>query len=206
MYLSKFDEKEPKVNLKMQGFQENSEYKWISMDEMFKYAKNGTQVLRKAIEFAKKHGILTEEGRYQAAMKKKHRKMKQKLIGLGKNKDFGGGKGHKRPKMSRSKSAPAGFGVLEEENEAINRKIKVKIVQKVDEKRKKRRKNRRKRAKNKAKSAYLGGSYSSRYPDYTGNGGGGDGGGGNDTGGDGGGGGGRWHNSRKHVSHDGPPG
>jgi len=56
--------------------------------------------------------------------------MKKKLIGLGKNKHFGGGKGHKRPKMSRSKSAPAGFGVLEEENDEKKPKIKVKIVRK----------------------------------------------------------------------------
>ena len=41
--------------------------------------------------------------------------MKRKLIGYGKNRNFGGGKGHSRPKMDRSKSAPAGFGALEEE-------------------------------------------------------------------------------------------
>jgi len=48
-------------------------------------------------------------------MKRKHRNMKRKLIGLGKNKHFGGGKGHKRPSMSRSKSAPPGFGALGEQ-------------------------------------------------------------------------------------------
>ena len=40
--------------------------------------------------------------------------MKKKLIGYGKNKNFGGGKGHKRPDMSRSKSAPPGFGAIGE--------------------------------------------------------------------------------------------
>ena len=40
--------------------------------------------------------------------------MKRKLIGFGKNKHFGGGKGHKRPKMDRSKSAPPGFGAIGE--------------------------------------------------------------------------------------------
>ena len=40
--------------------------------------------------------------------------MKKKLIGYGKNRHFGGGKGHKRPKMSRSKSAPPGFGAIGE--------------------------------------------------------------------------------------------
>ena len=48
-------------------------------------------------------------------MKKNHRNMKRKLIGFGKNKHFGGGKGHKRPKMDRSKSAPTGFGAIGEE-------------------------------------------------------------------------------------------
>jgi len=100
------------------------------MDEMFKYAKNGTQILRKAAELAKKYGVLSEEGRYLRSQRKKWSKMKKRLVGMGKNRHFGGGKGHKRPKMSKSKSAPAGFGVLEEENEVKTSKIKVKIVQK----------------------------------------------------------------------------
>ena len=147
-YLSKFDELKPICNLKMQGFMENSEFKWVPMDEMFKYVKNGTQVLGKGIELAKKQGILSEEGRFQAAMKRKHRKMKQKLIGLGKNKQFGGGKGHSRPDMERSKSAPPGFGALEEQKDKKKRKIKVKIVQNIDEKRRKRPKKRRNRGPN----------------------------------------------------------
>lgn len=76
-YMSKFNQSGPEVNLNIQDFQENSEYKWVSMDEMFKYAKNGTQVLRKAVELAKNHGILTEEERYQRFVKKKHSKMKK---------------------------------------------------------------------------------------------------------------------------------
>ena len=109
---------------------ENSDFKWVPMDEMFKFAKNGTQVLRRGIEIAKNHGFLTEESRFQSAMKQKHRKMKQKLVGMGKNKHFGGGKGHKRPKMTRSKSAPAGFGALEEEKPKKKRQIRVKITRK----------------------------------------------------------------------------
>jgi ADP-ribose pyrophosphatase YjhB (NUDIX family) len=146
-YMSKFNQSGPEVNLNIQDFQENSQYKWVSMDEMFKYAKNGTQVLRKAVELAKNHGILTEEERYQRFVKKKHSKMKKKLIGYGPNKEFGGGKGHSRPKMTRSKSAPPGFGAIGEEKERKKRKIRVKIVRNVDEKRKKRRKKRRKSAK-----------------------------------------------------------
>ena len=178
-YLSKLDEPEPEINLKMQEFQENSEYKWVFIDEMYKYAKNGTQVLRKAVEFAKNHGILTEEERYQRFVKKKHSKMKKKLIGYGPNKEFGGGKGHSRPKMTRSKSAPPGFGAIGEEKSMKKRKIKIKIVQNVDEKRKKRRKKARKRRQNRAKKHYHWSVGDWFYGDGYGDGGsGGDGGGG----------------------------
>ena len=55
--------------------------------------------------------------------------MKKRLVGYGKNKHTGGGKGHKRPSFVKSKSAPAGFGVLEEENEDKST-LKVKINKK----------------------------------------------------------------------------
>ena len=48
-------------------------------------------------------------------MKRNHRNKKRKLLGLGKNKHTGGGKGHKKADYRRSKSAPPGFGGLEEE-------------------------------------------------------------------------------------------
>ena len=131
VFMSKFGVSTPKVNLNIQDHQENSEYKWVSLEEIDEYAQNGTQVMQKAVEFAKKHGILSEKASYQAKMKRKHRKMKRKLVGMGGNSHFGGGKGHKRPKMNRSKSAPAGFGALEEDNKDKKRTIKVKIVQKV---------------------------------------------------------------------------
>tara|TARA_R100000808_G_C2145911_1_gene153785 strand:+ start:2563 stop:2736 length:174 start_codon:yes stop_codon:yes gene_type:complete len=55
-------------------------------------------------------------GEFQDKMKKKHKKMKFKLIGKGGNK-------HKaapfkeNPNYERSESAPAGFGALEEKKE-----------------------------------------------------------------------------------------
>ena len=52
-------------------------------------------------------------------MKRNHRKKKQKLLGLGKNKHFGGGKGHKNSKISRSKSAPPPFGAIGEQKKSI---------------------------------------------------------------------------------------
>ena len=189
-FQTKLEQNMPEVNLNMQDFQENDEYKWVLIDEMFKYVKNGTQILGKAVKMAKKEGLISEETRYQKKMKRKHSKMKKKLIGLGKNKEFGGGKGHERPKMSRSKSAPAGFGALEEENDKKKRKIKVKIVDNIDEKRKKRRKKRKdkrkktvyhskkrqKKRNNRAKYAYYGGYLPHRSDDYGSDGG--DGGGG----------------------------
>ncbi len=168
-YLSKFEQIRPECNLKIQGFMENSDFKWVSMGEMSKYVKNGTQVLGKGIELAKKEGILTEEGRFQAAMKRNHRKMKQKLIDFGPNKHSGGGKGHKKADSSRSKSAPAGFGALEEGNPKKKRKIKVRIVQNIDEKRRKKRKKRRNRG---SKWPYIGGYIHDLAPDGGGDGGG----------------------------------
>ena len=160
-FQTKLEQKTPEVNLNMQNFQENDEFRWVLVEDMFKYVKNGTQILGKAVEMVKNEGIISEEGRFQRSQKQKHSKMKKKLVGLGKNKHFGGGKGHTRPKMSRSKSAPAGFGVLEEENEEIKGAIRVKIVQNMDEKRKKGRKKSRKTLKkrrNKGSSwPYIGG-------------------------------------------------
>tara|TARA_R100000808_G_C2136427_1_gene144718 strand:+ start:443 stop:1618 length:1176 start_codon:yes stop_codon:yes gene_type:complete len=166
VFMSKYAAPRPNVNLNMQDFQENSEYKWVSIEEIDKYVENGTEVMRKSIEFAKKHGILSEIGQYQAQMKQKHRKMKRKLIGLGGNKHSGGGKGHSRPKMSRSKSAPAGFGVLEEENEDKKRTIKVKITRNMDEKHRKKRKKRSKKRSKKGNFFPYDGSFAqSRAPD-----------------------------------------
>jgi len=159
MFLSKFETSMPDVNLKMQGFQENSQFKWVSLEKIDKFVENGTQVMRKAIEMAKKHGILTEIEHFQVKMKSKHRKMKSKLIGLGGNKGFGGGKGHSEPKMGRSKSAPPGFGALGEENKGPKRSIRIKIVQNMTEKRRKKRKKRRKKSQKRGKFFPYGGSF-----------------------------------------------
>tara|TARA_R110000824_G_scaffold3253_4_gene15478 strand:- start:3012 stop:5840 length:2829 start_codon:yes stop_codon:yes gene_type:complete len=43
---------------------------------------------------------------FQIKVRKKHPKMKNRLIGKGGNKHYGGGKGHSRPSMKRGKSAP----------------------------------------------------------------------------------------------------
>ena len=56
------------------------------------------------------------EGKYLPSQSKSWAKMKKKLIGLGNNRNTGGGKGHTRPKMTKGKAAPPDFGVLEEKS------------------------------------------------------------------------------------------
>lgn len=56
---------------------------------------------------------LNEEEPFQKAVKKKHKKMKIRLIGLGGGKNT---RGTKKPSYKRSKSAPPGFGGSLEEN------------------------------------------------------------------------------------------
>ena len=55
-------------------------------------------------------------GKYQKKVKKKHRKMKIRVIGKGGNK-FKSTPYENNPDYGRSKSAPAGFGALEEKKE-----------------------------------------------------------------------------------------
>jgi 8-oxo-dGTP pyrophosphatase MutT (NUDIX family) len=91
---------------------------------------------------------------------KNHKIKKRRIIGLGGSKTTGA-KGLQRVSdFSRSKSAPPGFGVLEEENEEKpTKKYKIKIKSTMDEK--KRRKKRKKKSKTKKRRGV--GSY---YPYY----------------------------------------
>ena len=70
------------------------------------------------------YGLISEQidvhehkSKYQRKIAKGHSRSKKRLIGKGGNKDTGGGKGHTRPSMKRSKSAPAGFGAIGEVEE-----------------------------------------------------------------------------------------
>ena len=129
MYLSQVEARTPNVRLDLQDHIENIEYRWVSMANLENYIGRTTTNLRKMYdELAVLDKIFETDELYQLKMKKKHKEMKKKLIGYGKNQHFGGGKGHSRPNYSRSKSAPAGFGVLEEENdEKSKKKVKIKI-------------------------------------------------------------------------------
>jgi len=176
VYMVKMKQSQPNVNLDMQDFRENEEFRWVSMEEMDHYLSHATQVLVKAIEFVKNQGLLTEKEAWYLRRRRKDVKNRKKLIGMGGNKHTGGGKGHKRPKMGSPKSAPPGVGVLEEENETKMSKIRVKIAPnegKIDEKKRKKRKKRPQKRSNKGSNwPYIGG-----YIHDFGGGDGGDGGG-----------------------------
>jgi ADP-ribose pyrophosphatase YjhB (NUDIX family) len=161
MFLSRIDQVTPHVRLDLQDHVENIDYKWVTLDNLEYKMSNSTTNLRKAYdELSVQDEILSETEAYQLKMKKNHRNMKKKLIGLGKNKHFGGGKGYKRADLSRSKSAPAPFGVFEEQIEEKNtKKIKIKIkttknTEELEEKRKKRRKKRKKTTKKQGIGGY----------------------------------------------------
>jgi len=145
IFVSQLETKQPYIRLDIQDYVENIDYKWMTIEELKELCLHiyCTTNLRKAYdELAVKGEIFEENEPFQLKMKKKHRKSKKNLVGLGKNKHKGGGKGHSEPKMSRSKSAPPGFGIMEEEkwpeesfrerkmeenDEKSKKKIKIKI-------------------------------------------------------------------------------
>ena len=55
--------------------------------------------------------------------------MKRRLVGYGRNKHTGGGKGFTKTNFKKSKSGPSAFSVLEEEQED-KKTVKVKIAKK----------------------------------------------------------------------------
>ena len=121
---------EPPVNLNIQRLIENSEFVWVSEEDYHMYLTHSTEVMQKTIEYwLKMDQEMLNEGAYLATQDKQWSKMKKKLVGYGKNKHTGGGKGHTRPSFKKSKAAPPSFAVLEEENEEKST-LKVKINKK----------------------------------------------------------------------------
>ena len=85
---------------------------------------NATQNLKNAIILFKQENLLSERAYPHS---NRHSKKKRRLVGLGGSKNTGA-KGLSRLKnFERSKSAPAGFGALEENGEKIQKKIKISI-------------------------------------------------------------------------------
>ena len=123
-----------------------------------KIAGNATQHLENVMELLDSQQNLIES--YQPHSKN-HKIKKRRIIGLGGSRTTGA-KGLKRVQdFSRSKSAPPGFGVLEEENEEkTTRTYKIKIKQSEEElDEKKKRKKHKKTTKKKKKYGIYGGSY-----------------------------------------------
>jgi len=134
-----------------------------------KYGNNMTQNLKNALRLTAKQADLLDleeiQERKLRPHEKGHKRKKKRIVGLGGSKSTGA-KGLKRvTDFKRSKSAPPGFGVLEEENEDMSiKKIKISIISDIDE-----RKQRRKRKKRGTYSPYWG--FSTDSSDQDGDGG-----------------------------------
>ena len=108
-----------------------------------------TQNLKNALDLVEKQSDVLDleeiQERRLQPHEKGHKRKKKRIIGLGGSKTTGA-KGLKRvTDFKRSKSAPAGFGVLEEESDdKPTKKVKISIVSSLDER--KRRKRKKKKA------------------------------------------------------------
>ena len=108
-----------------------------------KIGEGATQNLHNALKFLQEEGLMLEKRAYPHS--NNHSTKKRRLIGMGGSKTTGA-KGLKRVvNFKRSKSAPAGYGVLEEDNEKKNKKIKISIVSSIDEKKKRKKKRKGKK-------------------------------------------------------------
>jgi len=109
-----------------------------------KMGEGATQNLKNSIDLLKQENLMLEMAYPHSG---RHATKKRRLVGLGNNKNTGA-KGLKRLKnFERSKSAPAGFGALEEEGEKKRKKIKISIVSPIDEKKRKRKKRKKRKSK-----------------------------------------------------------
>jgi 8-oxo-dGTP pyrophosphatase MutT (NUDIX family) len=164
------DELEGVINLQW----EVSDYFCDSYEEvMRKVGGNSTQHLTAVLKLVEHQQELLESRQPHS---KNHKIKKKRLVGLGGSKTTGAS-GLKRVKdFSRSKSAPPGFGVLEEESEdKPRRKFKISIISDIEEK-KKRKKRKKKKKTSKKRATYW--PYWGFATDSDSGDGGGDGGGG----------------------------
>ena len=130
VFFTQFPSEEPPVDLKIQDKLENSEAVWVLKDNLPAYLNHSTEVCQEAVNYwLSMDNEVLRESAYLASQTKKWSKMKKRLVGYGKNKYTGGGKGHTRPSFKKSKSGPSAFSVLEEEKEE-KKTVKVKIAKK----------------------------------------------------------------------------
>jgi len=126
-FFTQFPSEEPPVDLKIQDLLENSEAVWVTKEALPAYLNHSTEPCSTSINYwLKIDDEILRESAYLASQTKQWAKMKKRLVGYGKNKHTGGGKGHTRPSFKKSKAAPPDFAVLEEENEQkATKKIKI---------------------------------------------------------------------------------
>ena len=130
VFFTRFPSKEPPVDLGIQDLQENSEFVWVTKEDLHMYTIHATEVAVDAIEYwLKTDQEMLNEGAYLSSQNKYWKKRKKRLLDLGPNKHTGGGKGHTKASYEKSKAAPPDFAVLEEEEEQ-KKSLKVKINKK----------------------------------------------------------------------------
>ena len=118
------------MDLGIQDLQENSEFVWVTKEDLHMYTIHATEVAVDAIEYwLKTDQEMLNEGAYLSSQNKYWKKRKKRLLDLGPNKHTGGGKGHTKASYEKSKAAPPDFAVLEEEEEQ-KKSLKVKINKK----------------------------------------------------------------------------
>ena len=156
---------------------EVSDYFCASYEEvMRKVSGNSTQHLTAVLQLIQQQQELLESRQPHS---KNHRIKKKRMIGLGGSRTTGA-KGLKRVKdFKRSKSAPAGFGVLEEdEGDKPKRKFKISIISDIEEKKKRKKRKKKRKSRRRRGSYWPYWGYSTNSNDSDGSDGGGDGGGG----------------------------
>ena len=130
LFFTQFPSSEPPVDLKIQDRIENSEFVWVLKQNLPAYLNHCTTVCKEAVDnWLSMDNEVLKESAYLASQNKKSAKMKKRLVGYGKNKHTGGGKGYTKPSFKKSKSGPSAFSVLEEEKEE-KKTVKVKIAKK----------------------------------------------------------------------------
>jgi predicted NUDIX family NTP pyrophosphohydrolase len=156
---------------------EVSDYFCASYEEvMRKVSGNSTQHLTAVLQLIQQQQELLESRQPHS---KNHRIKKKRMIGLGGSRTTGA-KGLKRVKdFKRSKSAPAGFGVLEEDDgDKPKRKFKISIISDIEEKKKRKKRKKKRKSRRRRGSYWPYWGYSTNSSDSDGSDGAGDGGGG----------------------------
>jgi ADP-ribose pyrophosphatase YjhB (NUDIX family) len=120
-----------------------------SYEEVIRKTKgNQTQHLTNVLNLVQHQQELLETRQPHS---KNHKVKKRIMIGMGGSKTTGASGLKKVTDFKRSKSAPPGFGVLEEENdEKPKKKFKITIVSDLDEKKKRKKRKKKKKAKKRA--------------------------------------------------------